>query len=52
MYGIRVFSSMQEALREGYHVYERRQDGYLVRMRVQESGVWGFAFVHLIHAND
>lgn len=46
MPGIRVFDTLQEALREGYHVYERSQDGYVVRIRLRNGG-WALAFVLL-----
>jgi hypothetical protein len=47
MFGVRVFNTLQEALREGYHVYDRTQDGYVVRIRVQDKGEWALAFVRL-----
>jgi Ca2+-binding EF-hand superfamily protein len=43
MGGILVFTSVSEALRAGFQVYDRTSDGYLVRSRT--SGGWAFAVV-------
>ena len=45
MAGILVFSSVDEALRAGFEVYERTYYGYLVRSRTTRG--WAFAEVHL-----
>ena len=43
MAGVVVFKSLSEALRAGYHVYERTSSGYLVRMRTGNG--WAMAVV-------
>jgi hypothetical protein len=40
-----VFHSLQEALRLGYHVFERTHDGYVVRTRTARG--WALALVSL-----
>ena len=40
MSGIRVFPSLADANRAGFHCYDRREDGYLMRIRTSA----GFAF--------
>lgn len=40
-----IFRSVAEALRAGYHVYDRTQTGYLVRIMTQ--GGWALALVEL-----
>lgn len=40
-----VFESLTEALRQGYQVYTRVPDGYLVRTRVRDH--WALALVAL-----
>ena len=39
MSGMVVFSSLAEAIRQGYQLYERTPTGYIVRIRTE----WGFA---------
>ena len=41
--GLLVFSSIAQALRAGFQVYDRTPDGYLVRVRTQ--GGWAMAIV-------
>jgi Ca2+-binding EF-hand superfamily protein len=43
MAGIMVFSSVSEALRAGFQVYDRTRDGYLVRTRTARG--WALAVV-------
>ncbi len=43
MNGLMVFSSVTEALRAGYQVYDRTRDGYIVR--IQTSRGWAMALV-------
>lgn len=43
MPGIIVFLSLNEALRAGYSVYDRRPNGYLVRTRTTSG--WALAIV-------
>lgn len=45
MAGILVFSSVNEALRAGFEVYDRTEYGYLVRSRTASG--WVLAVVHL-----
>ncbi|HEV3152178.1 MAG TPA: hypothetical protein VGZ02_00080 [Candidatus Baltobacteraceae bacterium] len=45
MQGILVFRSLVQALSDGFHVYDRRTNGYLVRK--QTNAGWAFAFVDL-----
>lgn len=33
MAGITVFKTLAEALRAGFHVYDRTENGYIVRVR-------------------
>jgi hypothetical protein len=42
MRGLLVFNSLAEALRAGFHLYERTDRGYLVRART--AGGWALAF--------
>ena len=44
---MKVFESVDEALRQGYHVYARVPEGYLVRTRVRDR--WALALVSLRH---
>jgi len=44
MQGIIVFSNLAEALRYGYHVYDRTANGYRVRIRTAA----GFAFALVV----
>jgi hypothetical protein len=41
--GMIVFRSVPEALRAGYQLYERTEDGYLARMRTERG--WALALV-------
>jgi hypothetical protein len=43
MPGIQVFKTLADALRAGYHVYDRTTDGYLVRTRTTSG--WAMALV-------
>ncbi|MGD0472700.1 MAG: hypothetical protein ABSB70_05730 [Candidatus Velthaea sp.] len=45
MQGFLVFKSLTEAIRAGFHVYDRTADGYLVRTRT--SSGWAFAFAKM-----
>lgn len=33
MSGLLAFKSLEEAIRAGYHVYDKTSDGYLVRIK-------------------
>jgi hypothetical protein len=46
MAGILVFSSVDEALRAGFEVYDRTDFGYLVRSRTARG--WALAVVHIV----
>lgn len=43
MSGIVVFHSVQEALRAGYHIYGKTDDGYLARLRTERG--WALAVI-------
>jgi hypothetical protein len=43
MSGILVFRSVQEALRAGYQIYGKTEDGYLARTRTERG--WALALV-------
>ncbi len=43
MAGLMVFKSLADALRAGFQIYDRTQDGYLVRTRT--SSGWAIAIV-------
>jgi hypothetical protein len=45
MHGVITFRSVSEALRGGYHVYDRTDTGYLVRTRTKDG--WAMALVLL-----
>jgi Ca2+-binding EF-hand superfamily protein len=45
MAGIVRFTSLSEAIRAGFQVYDRTSDGYLVRMRAPAG--WALAVVTL-----
>jgi hypothetical protein len=45
MAGIVVFSSVSEALRAGFQIYDRTSSGYLVRMRTARG--WALALVYV-----
>ena len=44
MAGLMVFNSLTDALRAGFHIYDRTQDGYLVRTRTVQG--WAMAVVN------
>jgi hypothetical protein len=46
MIGLQVFTTVAEALRAGYSVYDRYEHGYWVRIRLS-SGRWALAIVDL-----
>jgi hypothetical protein len=46
MAGIIVFTSVNEALRAGFEVYDRTSDGYLVRIRTARG--WALAVVRAV----
>ena len=48
MAGILVFQTVTDALRAGFHVYDRTSDGYLVRTRTARG--WALAVVHVGNA--
>ena len=43
MAGLMVFKSLADALRAGFQIYERTQDGYLVRTKTAQG--WAMALV-------
>jgi Ca2+-binding EF-hand superfamily protein len=43
MAGLLVFKSLADALRAGFQIYDRTQDGYLVRTRTSTG--WAMAIV-------
>jgi hypothetical protein len=43
MQGIMTFNSISSALRAGYHVYDRTEEGFVVRIKTQAG--WGLALV-------
>ena len=45
MHGVITFRSVSEALRAGYHVYDRTDTGYLVRTNTKDG--WAMALVLL-----
>ncbi len=45
MAGLMVFSTLADALRAGFQVYDRTSDGYLVRTRTNSG--WAIALVNL-----
>lgn len=44
-HGLRVYTDLPSALRDGYHVYDRTPAGYLIRKRTPTG--YGFALVVL-----
>jgi len=48
--GILVFSSVDDALRAGFHVYDRTNRGYLARCRTALG--WALAVVHEVGVNS
>lgn len=49
MQGLLTFRSLGAAVRAGYQVCERTEDGYLVRMRMRQG--WAMALV-LLRVSD
>ena len=47
MAGLMVFSSLADALRAGFQIYDHTQDGYLVRTRTAQG--WAMALVYCKH---
>jgi hypothetical protein len=47
MQGLTVFDNLTDALKAGYHVYDRTQKGYLMRTRT--SAGWALALVEPLH---
>jgi hypothetical protein len=45
MQGIKIFASLEDARREGYFVFDRTPDGYLVRR--DEGGRFALAIVKI-----
>lgn len=45
--GIKIFTSISDALNAGYQVYDRSADGYLVRTRTNQ----GWALAHVVLTN-
>jgi hypothetical protein len=45
MLGIQVFKTVADAILAGFHVYDRTEYGFLVRIRL--SSGWGLAIVDL-----
>ena len=43
MAGVTVFTSLADALRAGFQIYDRTSDGYLVRTQTQQG--WAMALV-------
>jgi hypothetical protein len=43
MAGLTVFTSLADALRAGFQIYDRTPDGYLVRTRTEQG--WAMALV-------
>ncbi|HXP93611.1 MAG TPA: hypothetical protein VN905_09090 [Candidatus Binatia bacterium] len=43
MHGLVVFKSLADALRAGYQIYDRTENGYLVRMKTAAG--WAMAIV-------
>jgi hypothetical protein len=43
MSGVVVFTSVRDALRAGYHIYGKTDNGYLARIRTQ--GGWALALI-------
>jgi hypothetical protein len=46
MAGITIFSSVSEALRAGFQIYDRTNSGYLVRTRTARG--WALAVVNVV----
>jgi hypothetical protein len=45
MNGIVVYDSVAAALRDGYHIYDRNSDGYI--LRIQTARGWAMALAKL-----
>ncbi len=45
--GITVLYSLPEALRAGFHVYDKYEGGYLIRRRSINNGLWELGLVRL-----
>ena len=43
MTGVVVFNSVADALKAGYHIYGKNDDGYLARLRT--PGGWALALI-------
>jgi hypothetical protein len=50
MAGIMVFSSVSEALRAGFQVYDRTSGGYLIRTRTVRG--WALAVVDVVRSTS
>jgi hypothetical protein len=46
MNGLMVFNSLSEAIRNGFQVYDKCPDGYLVRTRTERG--WAMAIVRVL----
>ena len=49
MPGVRVYRALSDALKDGFQVYDRTTEGYLVRRR--NGGLWELALVELLHVD-
>ena len=45
--GITVLHSLTEALRAGFHVYDKFEGGYIIRRRSAPNGLWELGLVRL-----
>jgi len=43
---MKIFTSVQEALRQGYTIYDRTATGYLARIKTT-SGLWALALINV-----
>lgn len=43
MAGLRIYDTLSAAVREGFTIYDRTTDGYIVRGRTERG--WALAFV-------
>ena len=46
MQGVMIFKSLPEAIRQGFYIYDKIKEGYLIR-RKNADGLWEQALVHL-----